>query len=56
MTLKTFCEVHRFNYTYFRILSCGAKKPSLNLAVKIQKATQGRVNPEDFINLQDFYK
>jgi len=36
------------SYGYIRLLSCGSKRPSLDLAVKIQRITNGKVKPENF--------
>jgi len=49
ITMKAFCEKHEFSYSYFRVLSCGARTPSLDLAIKIERATKGKVKPQDFI-------
>lgn len=53
ITLKAFHKNHGsilgVSYGYLRLLSCGAAKPSLSLALKLQATTHGRVRPEDFI-------
>jgi hypothetical protein len=44
ITMKHFCEINQFNYGSFRVMMIGKYKPSPELALKIEKATKGKVN------------
>jgi transcriptional regulator with XRE-family HTH domain len=46
---REFSEEHCLNYTYLRMIACGASVPSLRLAIKISKATEGQVSPVDLL-------
>lgn len=61
MKLKTFLEMSGIPQTDFAQLinvspamvsymAGGKKDPGLRLAMKIQRATKGKVRPEDFLN------
>lgn len=51
-SMKKFHERHLFpfSYGYLRLLACERRKPSLEVAVIIEKATRGKVKPKDFMD------
>jgi DNA-binding transcriptional regulator YdaS (Cro superfamily) len=42
-SLKQFCEESGFNYGSFRVMVIGKYKPSPKMALRIEKATNGKV-------------
>jgi hypothetical protein len=42
--MKKFCKINQFNYGSFRIMMIGKYKPSPDLALRIEKATGGKVD------------
>lgn len=50
MTVLEFAERYPFvTYGYYRLLYYGHKKPSLDLACKLEKATGGGIKPSDWV-------
>jgi hypothetical protein len=43
-SIKEFCLKNKFNYGSFRVLIAGKYKPSPEMALRIEKATKGKVN------------
>ncbi len=43
-SIKEFCLKNHFNYGSFRVLIAGRYKPSPNMALRIEKATKGKVD------------
>lgn len=61
MTLREFLEEKRITYREFaeqlnihlqslKNIAYGKKKPSLELAIRIEELTEGRVTPKDLLN------
>jgi DNA-binding transcriptional regulator YdaS (Cro superfamily) len=42
--MKHFCEINQFNYGSFRVMMIGKYKPSPEMALRIEKATNGKVD------------
>jgi len=43
-SVKEFCLINNFNYGSFRVLMAGRYKPSPEMALRIEKATKGKVS------------
>jgi hypothetical protein len=44
ITLKEFCKKHKFNYGTMRLYTSGFARPSPEMALRIEKATGGKVD------------
>jgi transcriptional regulator with XRE-family HTH domain len=49
MTMKEFCIKNGFNYATFRQMMCGDFRPSPETALRISKATKGKVTTMELL-------